>query len=151
MNFIKSTFFQIDFQLCFFGSPGCDINFVLNSSVKLEVLERCRESLIESYYNSFKTTLETCKFDKIPTLNDIKNEVRSRERAGLFALFAFLPMVTMDKELSEGSSIESLANEETALKYFKKMFQNEKLLNLLKYGLKRFDDMGVIDDGYVEQ
>lgn len=114
-------------------------------------MERCRESLIESYYKSFKTALENCKFDKIPTLNDIKNEVRSRERVGFFALFAFLPVVTMAKDASEGSSIESLANEETALKFFKIMFQNEKLLSLLKYGLKRFDDMGVIDDDYFEQ
>ncbi|KAL5277994.1 hypothetical protein ACFFRR_002938 [Megaselia abdita] len=141
----------VDFQLCFYGSPGCDINFFLNSSVKLEILQKFRESFVETYYNAFKTTLEDCNYDKIPTLADIKNQVKSRERVGLFALFAFLPMVMLDKEASEESSIEGLANEETALKVFKEMFKNEKLLSLLKYGLKRFDDMGVIDDGYVEQ
>lgn len=98
-----------------------------------------------------KSTLEECQFEKIPTLADVKKQVRSRERVGLFALFAFLPIVTMDEETSKESSIDNLSNEENANKVFSKIFKNEKLLEAIKYGLKRFDEMGVIDVDYVEQ
>jgi len=38
---------QIDFQLCFYGSLGFDINYFLNTSLELEVLRDRRQELVD--------------------------------------------------------------------------------------------------------
>jgi len=48
----------VDFQLSFYGSPACDLNFFLNTSIKLELLKERREDLIKVYYAAFKDALE---------------------------------------------------------------------------------------------
>lgn len=85
-------------------------------------------------------------YDNIPTLEDLKYELRTRELYGLFALFGFLPVVTMPKELSENNSIDNLLNEELAREKYKNIFAQERLQAQLKYGLKRLDDLGVLDE-----
>ncbi|XP_054087223.1 uncharacterized protein LOC105215606 [Zeugodacus cucurbitae] len=136
----------VDFQLNFYGSPGCDLNFFLNTSVRLNLLKERRDDLINVYYKTFKETLEFLHYDSIPTLEDLKYELRSRELYGLFGLFGFLPIVTMPKELSEDNSIDNFMDEEFARSKFKKIFAQERLQAQLKYGLKRLDDLGVLDE-----
>lgn len=136
----------MDFQVNFYGSPGCDINFFLNTSVRLNLLKERRDDLINVYYKTFKETLEFLHYDNIPTLEDLKYELRTRELYGLFALFGFLPVVTMPKELSENNSIDNLLNEELAREKYKNIFAQERLQAQLKYGLKRLDDLGVLDE-----
>ncbi|XP_073832379.1 uncharacterized protein [Musca autumnalis] len=136
----------VDFQLSFFGSPACDLNFFLNTSVQLDIIKTKREELIETYYKTFAETLEYLRYDAIPTMDDLKYELRSRELYGLFALFGFLPMVTIPKELSDDTSIEAFANEEYAAKKLALVFAQEKLQESLKYGLQRFEELGVLDE-----
>nr|XP_014102552.1 uncharacterized protein LOC106627079 [Bactrocera oleae]XP_036221422.1 uncharacterized protein LOC106627079 [Bactrocera oleae] len=136
----------VDFQLNFYGSPGCDLNFFLNTSVRLNLLKERRDDLINVYYKTFKDTLEFLHYENIPTLEDLKYELRSRELYGFFGLFGFLPIITMPKELSEDNSIENLVNEEFARLKYKKVYAQEHLQAQLKYGLKRLEDMGVLDE-----
>ena len=136
----------MDFQLNFYGSPGCDLNFLLNASVRLNLRKERRDDLINVYYKTFKETLEFLHYENIPTLEDLKYELRSRELYGLFALCCFLPIVTMPKELSEDNSIENLVNEEFARLKYKKVFAQKRLQAQLKYGLKRLEDMGVLNE-----
>lgn len=136
----------MDFQNSFFGSPGCDINFFLNSSVQLEVLVNRRNFLVESYYETFRESLECMHHDHIPTLDAMKAEIFARELYGFFSSYAFLPMVAMKKEDSQDNSIEAFANKEFAAKKVKIMFtSNPRTTNTLKYALKRFDDLKVLD------
>lgn len=86
------------------------------------------------------------RYENIPTLDDLKYEMRSRELYGLFALFGFLPMVTIPKELSNDTSIEAFTNEEYKNKKLEKIFSRDALTEHLKYSLKRFDDLGVLDE-----
>lgn len=139
-------FSQVDFQLSFFGSPGCDLNFFLNTSVALDVLKTKRNELIAAYYESFSKALEYMRYDSIPSLDDLNHELRSRELYGFFALFGFLPMVTMPKELSEDSTIENFTNEEFKRKKMAAIFAREKLQNHMKYALSRLEQLGVLDE-----
>uniref|UniRef100_A0A1A9X258 CHK domain-containing protein n=1 Tax=Glossina brevipalpis TaxID=37001 RepID=A0A1A9X258_9MUSC len=135
----------VDFQHSFFGSPGCDINFFLNSSVQLNVLMKCRDSLIESYYEAFRESLQRMHFEKIPSLEDIKMEITSRELYGFFASYSFLPMIAMQKEDSYDISLESLDSKEFAIKKVKLMFSsNPRTTDTLRYTLKRFNDLGIL-------
>uniref|UniRef100_W8C416 CHK kinase-like domain-containing protein n=1 Tax=Ceratitis capitata TaxID=7213 RepID=W8C416_CERCA len=140
----------VDFQLNFYGSPGCDLNFLLNTSIRLNLIEDRREDLINAYYKSFSETLEFLHYDKIPTLEDLKFELRARELYGLFALFGFLPIVTMPTEWSEEKVADSMTDEELLQKKFQKLFAQERLQAQLKYSLKRLEYMGVLDEFYVK-
>ncbi|XP_049310805.1 uncharacterized protein LOC125778220 [Bactrocera dorsalis] len=136
----------VDFQVNFCGSPGCDLNFFLNTSVQLDLLKERREDLINVYYKTLKETLEYLHYENIPTLEDLKYELRARELYGLFAMFGFLPIITMPKELSGDNSIETMINEEAVRLKYKKVFAQERLQAQLKYGLKRLESMGVLDE-----
>ncbi|XP_037938413.1 uncharacterized protein LOC119671727 [Teleopsis dalmanni] len=136
----------VDFQNSFFGSPGCDINFFLNSSVQLDVLINRRDFLVETYYKSLRDSLECMHYQYIPTLHDIKMEIRARELYGFFSSYAFLPMVAMKKEDSLDNSIEAMTNQDFAKKKVNLMFSsNPRTTDTLRYALKRFDDLGIFD------
>ncbi|XP_039959787.1 uncharacterized protein LOC120774316 isoform X3 [Bactrocera tryoni] len=136
----------VDFQLNFYGSPGCDLNFFLNTSVRLNVLKDRRDDLINVYYKTFKETLEYLHYENIPTLDDLKYELRARELYGLFGLFGFLPLITMPKELSGDNSVENMRVEEKVREKYQKLFAQDNVQAQLKYALKRFDDLGVLDE-----
>ncbi|KAH8368737.1 hypothetical protein KR084_010146, partial [Drosophila pseudotakahashii] len=136
----------VDFQNSFFGSPGCDINFFLNSSVQLDVLIHRREFLIQTYYESLRDSLKQMHSAFVPSYTDIQKEIRARELYGFFSSYAFLPMVTMKKEDSYDISIEALTNEDFAKKKVELMFtSNPRTTDTLRYALRRFDDLGIFD------
>ncbi|XP_054731372.1 uncharacterized protein LOC129239687 [Anastrepha obliqua] len=136
----------VDFQVNFYGSPGCDLNFLLNTSIRLDLLKYRRDELINVYFQTFTETLKYLHYENIPTLEDLKYELRARELYGLFALFGFLPIVTIPKEWSEDSSIDQFLDEEFARKKFEKIFSQERLQMQLKYALQRLEDLGVLDE-----
>ncbi|XP_017093160.2 uncharacterized protein [Drosophila bipectinata] len=136
----------VDFQNSFFGSPGCDINFFLNSSVQLDVLIHRREFLIQTYYNSLRDSLERMHYEFVPSYADIQHEIRARELYGFFSSYAFLPMVTMKKEDSYDISIEALTDQDFAKKKVQLMFSsNPRTTDTLRYALRRFDELGIFD------
>ncbi|XP_017055021.1 uncharacterized protein LOC108097315 [Drosophila ficusphila] len=136
----------VDFQNSFFGSPGCDINFFLNSSVQLDVLVHRREFLVQTYYASLRESLERMHSAVVPSYADVQREIRARELYGFFSSYAFLPMVTMRKEDSFDISIEALTDQDFAKKKVQLMFSsNPRTTDTLRYALRRFDDLGIFD------
>ncbi|XP_020806211.1 uncharacterized protein LOC110182504 isoform X1 [Drosophila serrata] len=136
----------VDFQNSFFGSPGCDINFFLNSSVQLDVLIHRREFLIQTYYASLRDSLERMHSTFVPSYADIQQEIRARELYGFFSSYAFLPMVTMKKEDSYDISIEALTDQDFAKKKVQLMFSsNPRTTDTLRFALRRFDELGIFD------
>ncbi|XP_034099229.2 uncharacterized protein LOC117564519 [Drosophila albomicans] len=136
----------VDFQLPFFGSPGCDLNFFLNTSIKLDLNKNRREELIKVYYQAFKEALEYARYEKIPSYEDLLWELRNREIFGMFGLFAFLPMVTIPKELAADSTIENMNNEAFKAKRMEAIFSQQFLIDYLKWALTRADEVGVFND-----
>lgn len=136
----------VDFQCSFFGSPGCDINFFLNSSVQLDTLEYRRNELIESYYESLKETLLDLRYENVPTFKDIQKELLYREPYGFYSAYSFLPTIAMDKKDSADNTIENMRNDEFAKKKMEIIYTStERTLKTLRHTLKRFDDLGVLD------
>ncbi|XP_036320279.1 uncharacterized protein LOC118734677 [Rhagoletis pomonella] len=136
----------LDFQNSFYGSPGCDINFFLNSSVQLDVLVNRRDFLVRTYYQALRDSLEHMHYDHIPTLHELEAEIRARELYGFFSSYAFLPMVAMRKEDSCDNSIEAMTDQDFARKKVQLMFSsNPRTTETLRYALKRFDKLGIFD------
>ncbi|XP_043656960.1 uncharacterized protein LOC122624984 [Drosophila teissieri] len=136
----------VDFQLSFYGSPACDLNFFLNTSIKLQLLQERREELIKVYYAAFKDALEYARFEDIPTYEDLQYELRSRETYGLFGMFAFLPMITMPKELAQDNSIENMQDEAFKQRKMDAIFSQKFLNDHQKWALQRADSLGVFED-----
>lgn len=135
----------LDFQMSVFGSPGFDLNYFFYTSMQLEVLKEKREELLKIYHRTLCDTLMAYKFDKIPSFEDIQLEVRRREGYGFFANFGIFPGVSMDKSDSSDNTLENFMDKEFAEKKQDKIFSSKRLMDTMRYTLKRFDELGVLD------
>ncbi|XP_004523895.1 uncharacterized protein LOC101460424 [Ceratitis capitata] len=137
----------IDFQLCYYGSIGFDINYFLNTSIQLDVLKHQRESLIEGYYASLLHTLKALPYTAPqPTFADVLREIAQREAFGFFVSFGFFPLMSMFTMDSQDNSLEKFYDEEFARHKIELMFQsNPRTMEALCYSLQRFDELRVLD------
>ncbi|XP_034473999.1 uncharacterized protein LOC117781361 [Drosophila innubila] len=137
----------IDFQLCFYGSLGFDINYFLNTSLELDVLKTKRQQLIDAYYDALVECLKKLPWGKpLPTHDDILAEIRAREAYGFFVAFGFFPLMSMIGVDSEDNSLKNFHDEEFARQKVQLMFEgNIRTLESLKFTLKRLDDLQLFD------
>lgn len=141
----------VDYQMSFYSSPGIDINYFLNTSPRLEVRQHSRDELIKSYYLEFSKTLKLLDDASWTTplisLDEMKQEIGTREFFGFMASVGILPIVLMDKETAKDANMESLTCDETAAKMRIAMYNNPIYVQAMKYIVKRFDkyvDFGTI-------
>lgn len=138
---------QIDFQLCFYGSLGFDINYFLNTSLELEVLRDRRQELVDIYYRSLVDCLKHLPWSKeLPSYEDIMDEIRKREAYGFFVAFGFFPLMSMIGVDSEDNSLKNFHDETFARQKVQLMFEgNTRTLESLKCTLKRLDELKLFD------
>lgn len=144
-NGVPKDMLFIDFQMCYYASPAFDLHYFINTSVQLNVLITKRYTLLRTYYEVLQTTLEAFDFDKIPSWEEFKNDLRAKELIGFWAFEGVLPLLSMDKESSKDNSIESFNSDEGSRKKRQIMFSSERFLSTIKYMLDRFDELGVLD------
>ncbi|XP_017011175.2 uncharacterized protein [Drosophila takahashii] len=137
----------IDFQLCFYGSLGFDINYFLNTSLELEVLRDRRQELIEIYYQVLVDTLKQLPWSKpLPSHEEVLEEIRKREAYGFFVAFGFFPLMSMIGVDSEDNSLKNFHDETFARQKVQLMFEgNTRTLESLKCTLKRLDELQLFD------
>lgn len=80
----------------YYTGLGIDFNYFLYSSPTQEVRDSNEELLIETYYKSFANTLRQKNFDesRIPTMQDVKNEIKAYEFYGEVSFKCFNPNKT---------------------------------------------------------
>ncbi|XP_034667358.1 uncharacterized protein LOC117900907 [Drosophila subobscura] len=137
----------IDFQLCFYGSLGFDINYFLNTSLELEVLRSQRQRLIDIYYEALVACLERLPWSKpLPTHDAVVSEIKAREAYGFFVAFGFFPLMSMIGVDSEDNSLKNFHDEAFARQKVQLMFEgNARTLESLKCTLKRLDELHLFD------
>jgi len=106
----------IDLQVAYYGTLGLDLHYFLNTSVPTEILKTKRYELLRFYYSHLKATLNKLNYNKIPTWEEFKNEIRATEFYGFFAYEAVLPVIALDKEASKDNSFETFVNQEQTKK-----------------------------------
>jgi hypothetical protein len=72
--------------MCFYTSPGIDINYFLCTSPKQEVRVQRRTDLINEYYGAFQETLLSLNYQNIPTLKDLEADIRRKEFYGIYSM-----------------------------------------------------------------
>ena len=143
---ITNLFWQVDFQNCFWGSCGFDINWFLNTSLKLNVLKEHRQELVHAYYDSLIQTLVQIDYPtkKIPSLQDVLDEIKRCEFIGLYTSFCELPLVALDKSQSKGFDCNTFGEPDKMKVIRVLMYNNPRVQETLKYTLKYFQEINIL-------
>lgn len=73
---------------------GIDLNYFLYSSPKQEVRDNNEDYLIESYHTSLSEVLLKLKYSKVPSLRDIKQNIRDFQFYGKYKEFIPLYLIS---------------------------------------------------------
>lgn len=133
---LQSLFFQIDFQECFWGSPGIDLNHFLYTCCEADVLEDHLDSLIKFYYEKLTAVLHELEFPNIPSFEDIQEEFDAKSAQALIAVASIVPVMMIEN--TEYANAENfLAETEEAMAVRKEVFANSKFVEVLKFLLPK--------------
>lgn len=135
----------VDYQMSIWGSPGIDLNYFFYTSLQLRLLKEKREHFIAVYYTELKKYLTELNYEKIPTFQQIRQQVRERELFGFLANHTVYPIISVDKDISDDSTLENFADREFAKSKFKQMMRQQKLKDMYAYTLLHFNEMKVFD------
>ncbi|XP_037939831.1 uncharacterized protein LOC119672746 [Teleopsis dalmanni] len=135
----------VDFQNCYIGSLGIDLNYFLYTSLQLNVLKTKHLDLLKHYYSVLEDTLRMCEYHVIPSWESVLEEIRSTAFMGLYAAVCELPICCMDKKTPDGFTTATFSNPEEMAKKRKLMYNNERVVETLKYTLHYFNNSGVLD------
>jgi Ecdysteroid kinase-like family len=149
--------------MCFYSSPGIDINYFLCTSPKHEVRVNRRNDLINEYYGSFYDTLATLNYPEIPTLAQLETELLRKEFYGNFKNFqdfphncipsiigfiacvSVMPLVLMEKQSETGSGMDAMLDDKTADSFREICFNGARYTEAMKYNLKRFEELNILN------
>ncbi|CAG5101697.1 Protein of unknown function [Cotesia congregata] len=103
--------YNVDFQLCVYGSPAVDLAYFFNTSPSEEVLSKHTDNLIEEYVKVLSETMKKigCKRPP-PSIADIKKSLVKRDVYGFVAACTILPIVMIDK--SQAQNIEEIMGQD---------------------------------------
>ncbi|XP_037939495.1 uncharacterized protein LOC119672477 [Teleopsis dalmanni] len=137
----------LDFQLCCYSSPGIDLNFLLHTSLPLELMQSKRYEFIRYYYKVLKQTLKDLNMPEIdiPTFDQLMAEVKRTEFYSFYCVLSELPLLCLNPELAKHMSIISFTDTEFMEKVHHSMFDNERVCKTLKYTLDRLNELGILD------
>lgn len=135
----------VDYQLCYFSSPGIDLNYFLNTSPRTDVRENKFDDILDGYYANFSSVLSDLNHKNIPCKSTFKKELLNREFYGFMAAVGVLPIVLLDKETSKNSNLEAMGDEDAGAKLRHAMYFGEKFQHAMKFLLPIFDRNNVLD------
>lgn len=135
----------VDYQLCWYTSPGIDLNYFFNTSTTNDVREKQFSELMEHYYREFSRSLKQLDVKKIPSLDDLYDEYSRCEFYGFMAAAAILPILLLQKENSQESHLEKVNDEEAGTNMRNAMYFNDTYQTAVKPILLRFENNGVLD------
>ncbi|XP_055549834.1 uncharacterized protein LOC129732727 [Wyeomyia smithii] len=131
----------IDYQECFFGSPGVDLNHFLYSSANNDVQRNGFGELIEIYVNELQVTLKMLNYDlKVPTLNTIQQEMIKKRDHAVIVTTCIVPALIMERpELATPENM--LDDSDQARRARRETFTNPKFVEILKILLPQLADV----------
>lgn len=136
----------VDFQEGFYGSPGIDLNFLIYSSARDDVLESRVDELIDHYHKVLSETLDKLKFpnEMIPSLEQIQDEFISKKDHGVVSGLCILPILIIE-QTEYAEPMHFILDDEENIKARNIVFGNPKYGSLLKTFLPYFEKKGMLD------
>lgn len=135
----------VDFQEGFYGSPGIDLNFIIYSSARDDVLENSVDELISHYHKILSETLEKLKFaNEIPSLEQIRDEFISKKDHGVVSSLCILPILIIE-QTKYAEPMHFILDDEENILARNIVFSNPKFGSMLKKFLPYFEEKGMLD------
>uniref|UniRef100_A0A182QMU3 CHK kinase-like domain-containing protein n=1 Tax=Anopheles farauti TaxID=69004 RepID=A0A182QMU3_9DIPT len=136
----------VDLQISFYTSPGVDLNYALANCPNYDTRSRLDE-LIGLYHASFKATLERLAYDArpIPTLADVRREIRRMEFFALVSVISILPIVLMDQTDEVVADFENLVGGEEAEKARQIQYNGVNYQRIVRPMLIEFNKRKLLD------
>ncbi|KAL9698130.1 hypothetical protein quinque_001571 [Culex quinquefasciatus] len=128
----------IDYQECFFGSPGIDLNHFLYTSANNDVQRNGFDDLVQIYVTELRSSLRAFKYDAtLPTLETIQHEMHKKRDHALVMTTCIVPALIIERtELATPENM--LDDSEEALQARREVFTNPKFVEILKFLLPKF-------------
>uniref|UniRef100_A0A182J6L5 CHK domain-containing protein n=1 Tax=Anopheles atroparvus TaxID=41427 RepID=A0A182J6L5_ANOAO len=135
----------VDLQVCFYGSPGIDLNYVLTNCPNYETRSRLDE-LIDVYYRSFSATLRQLEYHAVPTLEQLRREIKRMEFYSLVAIVSILPIALMDKTDEVVANLENLSGGGAAAEKARDIqYNGVNYQRIVRPMLIEFNQRGILD------
>ncbi|XP_001662669.2 uncharacterized protein LOC5576476 [Aedes aegypti] len=135
----------VDYQLSCYTSPGIDLNYSLVNCPTYEVRENRRDELVNVYHTTLKAILKAADYRDVPTLEDVRNEIRRMSFFGVIAAVSILPIVMMDTSSGVDISFDALVDEHKADQLRLLQYNGERYRKSMSVLLERFDREGLLD------
>ncbi|XP_055687454.1 uncharacterized protein LOC129792418 [Lutzomyia longipalpis] len=135
----------LDYQLCNWGSPGIDLNFLFYGSVQDHVRRRMLPQLLQFYHSVMAEILTKLKYSgKIPSHDDIVNEMTKTGFHGVNAALCLRPMAMMPPR--DNMKMESfLGDDAEGVAFRKHVYGNPDYREFIEPLLQEFDELGYFD------
>uniref|UniRef100_A0A182KFL6 CHK domain-containing protein n=1 Tax=Anopheles christyi TaxID=43041 RepID=A0A182KFL6_9DIPT len=136
----------VDLQISFYSSPGVDLNYVLANCPNYETRSRLDE-LVELYYGSFRDTLEQLQYTTrpIPSLEDVRREIKRMEFFALVSVVSVLPIVLMDHTDELVANFETLIDGKDAAKAREIQYNGVNYQRIVRPMLIEFNQRKMLD------
>lgn len=95
------------------------------------------------YYDNLVATLKLLNYGKIPSLDDIKFEIKNKAKQGLIALLSVVP-VQMIENPEHANPEYFLADTEEAQLVRREVYGNPNFVDTLKFFLPKLSAWGVL-------
>ncbi|CAO1441467.1 unnamed protein product [Diamesa serratosioi] len=134
---------MVDYQECFWGSLGIDLNHFFYSSCDFNVHEHHMNDLIEFYHANLALTLKKLQFTDIPTLEEVQQEVRKKSDQALIVLSSIVPVMMIENPEHADPGNFIVDSEETRL-IRREVYGNQNFVDVLKFMLPRIAAMEIM-------
>lgn len=135
----------VDFQLCYWNSPGIDLNYFFHTSLEYNVLQMKRDYLLSVYHRSLCETLQAFGDYKRPSIEEIRAEFNDYLMYGFYASYTILPLISMDKSISGDNSLDNFADPTFTRQKLRQTFTYKSLQEKIMYNLREFEKAGIFD------
>jgi aminoglycoside phosphotransferase (APT) family kinase protein len=135
----------IDFQQSVWSSPALDLINLIVTSAETETKFSNFEHFIKYYHGQLVEALKLLNYSKkIPTHKELYLDILDRSFLGVWHAFAVLPLC-MAENLQESSTENLLGEDDVALNYKKKIYNNERYQRHMTDLLTYFDQRGLVE------
>lgn len=135
---------QIDYQLCIYGSPAIDINYLFGWLKRDDNWDIPLEDVVVFYHQEFVAALNSLGFSKyIPSLIDLNVELIRHGRTNVLMHIAFIPCAFIDWETARiGDIMGTDENDEISRNFKKGLYNNPNCKALMQRTLRGFQHKG---------
>ncbi|EZA51972.1 hypothetical protein DMN91_007662 [Ooceraea biroi] len=131
----------VDFQLCVYTSPAVDLHYFLNTSPSPDIFDN-KDILLKEYHNTLSKTMKqlNCKTQP-PTMEQLMNVMKKRERYGMISSFTVLPLMLSSK--NEAKDIDEIMSKDGS--YENPGYKSEAYRKIITKRIIMYDKMGLLD------